>query len=57
MSFIKSLLSRKLIIAVIAVAYFISIGEYNQALVVILGYFGANVAETFKSKELDKKKN
>ena len=49
MDFIKSLFSRKLIIAIIAIAYFISIGEYNQAMIVVLGYFGANVAESFKS--------
>jgi len=47
MKFIKSLVSRKFIVAIIAVAYFITQGDVNAAVAVIIAYFGANVAESF----------
>jgi hypothetical protein len=41
-AFFESLLSRKLILAVVSVVYFLLNGMTNEAVVVIMTYFGVN---------------
>jgi hypothetical protein len=45
-TFLKSLLSRKFIIAVCSVIALFAAKQYDQAIIVALGYMGINVVDT-----------
>jgi len=55
--FLESLLSRKFLIAVVGVAMFISMDEYDQALIILLAYLGveggADVVSRYKGGTLN----
>ena len=44
MNFLKKLLSRKLILAVVGAVYFIGTGDINQGVAIILAYIGVEGA-------------
>lgn len=43
--FLKTLLSRKFLLALGATITFIALGQYTEAVLTVLGYLGVNVAQ------------